>query len=238
MKTFPFIKRLLPVIALTIITSHAAPEADPTLKLKETLRSTMLQLRKAQTDNANLQASQAAAEAKQKELEAKVAELTKIGESLVKKSNADKAAAEESIAKLNNRLAEREQRIVQFNEALEKWKAGYQKAAEVARTKEEERAKLASEVVDLKHTVADREAKNIALFNTSNEILNRFENYALGKAITAREPFIGTTRVKVENLVQGYKDKIIDNRIAGGGPKSTPATAPKPASSTSPAKKH
>ncbi len=232
MKANSFIKRLLPVLALTVITSHAAPEADPSLKLKETLRSTMLQLRKAQTDNANLQASQATAEAKQKELEAKITELTKNGESLVKKSNAEKAASEESIAKLNNRLAEREQRIVQFNEALEKWKTGYQKAAEVARTKEDERVKLASEVVDLKHTVADREAKNISLFNTSIEILNRFENYALGKAIAAREPFIGTTRVKVENLVQGYKDKIIDNRIAA------PATASKPAPSNSSAQKH
>ncbi len=248
MIAFPFIHRLLPILALTAITSHAAPEVDPTLKLKETLRSTMLQLRKAQTENANLQATQATAEAKQKELEAKIADLDKRGAALVKQSNADKAAAEDSIAKLNNRLAEREQRIVQLNEALEKWKAGYQKAAEVANTKEGDRAKLASEVVDLKRTIADREAKNIALFNASNEVLDRLENYALGKAITAREPFIGTTRVKVENMVQGYKDKIIDNRIGGSGPKPeptpspapepTPAPATKPASFNSPAKKH
>lgn len=214
MKAILSIKQLLPALVMTFTAvSYAAPEADPSLKLKEALRSTMLQLRKAQTDNANLQAAQFAAEAKQKELEAKIAELTKNCESLIKKSNADKAASEESISKLNNRLADRDQRIVQFNEALEKWKSGYQQAAEVARNKEIERAKLASQVVDLKNTVADREAKNISLFNTSIEILNRFENYALGKAITAREPFIGTTRVKVENLVQGYKDKIIDNRM-------------------------
>jgi hypothetical protein len=70
--------------------------------------------------------------------------------------------------------------------------------------------------------VADRETKNIALFNTSSEILERFENYALGKAITAREPFISTMRVKVENLVQGYKDRIIDNRIAATDDKPKP----------------
>jgi hypothetical protein len=34
----------------------------------------------------------------------------------------------------------------------------------------------------------------------------------------AREPFIGTTRVKIENLVQGYKDKILDNRISAQKP--------------------
>jgi hypothetical protein len=184
MKAISSIKQLLPALAMTFITaSYAAPEADPSLKLKEALRSTMLQLRKAQTDNANLQTAQFVAEAKQKELEAKIAELTKNGESLIKKSNADKAASEESISKLNNRLADRDQRIVQFNEALEKWKAGYQQAAEVARDKEIERAKLASQVVDLKNTVADREAKNISLFNTSMEILNRYENASSAKSV-------------------------------------------------------
>ncbi len=192
---------------------HAADPPDPSLKLREQLRGVMLQLRTAQTESANAQAAQAAAELKGKELEAKIAELEKNTVALIKRSNSDKTAAEESIAGLNNKLAERDQRIIQFTEALEKWKTGYQKAAEVARSKEDARAGLAAEVIVHKRTIADRERKNIALFNTSNEILDRFEGYALGKALQAREPFIGTTRVKVENLVQGYQDKILDNRI-------------------------
>ena len=139
-----------------------------------------------------------------------------------KQANAEKIAAEESIATLNNKLADRDKRIIQLNEALAKWKDGYNKAAAVARTKEEERAQIASEAIVLKRTVADRETKNIALFNTSTEILERFENYALGKAIGAREPFISTTRVKVENLVQGYKDRIVENRIAATNDKNKP----------------
>ncbi|MBU6171803.1 MAG: phage major capsid protein [Verrucomicrobia bacterium] len=201
---------------------HAAEDADPSVKLREQLRSTMLQLRTSQVEAANAQALQAAAEAKSKELEAKIADLEKRNAAMAKQANAEKIAAEESIATLNNKLADRDKRIIQLNEALAKWKDGYNKAAAVARTKEEERAQLASEAIVLKRTVADRETKNIALFNTSNEILERFENYALGKAITAREPFIGTTRVKVENLVEGYKDRIIDNRIAATGNKPKP----------------
>jgi uncharacterized coiled-coil protein SlyX len=161
-------------------------------------------------------------ESKSKDLEGKIADLEKRSAAMAKQANAEKIAAEESIATLNNKLADRDKRIVQMNEALAKWKDGYNKAAAVARTKEEERAQLASEAIVLKRTLADRETKNIALFNTSTEILERFENYALGKAITAREPFISTTRVKVENLVQGYKDRIIDNRIAATGDKPKP----------------
>jgi uncharacterized coiled-coil protein SlyX len=182
----------------------------------------MLQLRTSQVEAANAQALQTAAEAKSKELEGKIADLEKRSAAMAKQANAEKIAAEESIATLNNKLADRDKRIVQMNEALAKWKDGYNKAAAVARTKEEERALLASEAIVLKRTVADRETKNIALFNTSTEILERFENYALGKAIGAREPFISTTRVKVENLVQGYKDRIVENRIAATNDKNKP----------------
>ncbi len=212
------IRRLSLIAFLLAPVLQAAPDADPSAKLREQLKSTMLQLRKIQTDMANAQAAQAAAEAKNKEQEEQITKLTKKNESLIKEGNTEKAAATETLAKLNNQLAERDQSIIRYNEALEKWKDGYQKAAAIARTKEDERATLASEVVSLKHTVADRERKNIALFNTSNEILDRFQNYALGKALSAREPFISTTRVKVENLVQGYQDKIVANRIAAKKP--------------------
>ena len=210
-------KFLIPLLLAVLMvpnSSRAAEAADPTQKLREQLRATLLQLRSAQTEMANSQAAQAIADAKAKDLDTKVKDLEKRNASLAKQSNADKAAAEETIAKLNNQLAARDKSIAEYTQALEKWQAGYKEAAGIARAKEDERAKLASEAIVLKRTVADRETKNIALFNVSNEILDRFENYSMGKAISAREPFIGTSRVKVENLVQGYKDKILDNRIA------------------------
>lgn len=206
--------RALVVFGILSANLFAAEPVDPSQKLREQLRSALLQLRASQTEAANAQGAQAVAEKKSADLTAKIAELEKRNAALIKQSGADKTAADESIATLNRKLAECEKRVVQFTEALEKWKAGYQKASEVARTKEDERAKLAGEIIVHKRTIADREAKNIALFNTAIEILNRYEGYALGKALAAREPFIGTTRVKVENLVEGYKDKILDQRLS------------------------
>jgi hypothetical protein len=208
-----FFNSFLLLVALTGVT-HAAEAADPTQKLRDQLRGVMLQLRTAQTDAANGQAAAAAAEQKNKDLAVKLDALDKRNAALVKQGSADKAVSDESIATLNGKLADRDKRIVQYSEALEKWKDGYQKAADLARAKEEERAKLAAEIVVHQRTIADRESKNIALFKTSTEILDRYENYSLGKALAAREPFIGTTRVKVENLVQGYKGKVLDNRIS------------------------
>ena len=217
----PFLLFLSLIFSLFVLSLHGAEAADPSQKLREQLRGVMLQLRTAQNDAANAQAAQAAAELKNKELTDKITDLEKRNASLAKQSNADKATADESIARLTNKNAECAKLIGQYKEALEKWKTGYQKAAEAARTKEDERAKLAAEIIVHQRTIADRERKNIALFNTAIEILDRFQNYALGKALAAREPFIGTTRVKVENLVQGYKDRILDNRISAPAPKKT-----------------
>ena len=106
------------------------------------------------------------------------------------------AAADQKSADLTTKLADLEKRD-----------------AVLAKQTAADKATAAQSIATLEAKVADRERKNISLFNTANEILDRYENYSLGKALQAREPFIGTTRVKVENLVQGYHDKILDNRI-------------------------
>ncbi|MCW1887290.1 hypothetical protein OKA04_21310 [Luteolibacter flavescens] len=189
-------------------------QEDESARLREALKNTTLQLRTAQGETATAQAAFIAAEQRAKSLEAKVADLEKRNAALAKQANDDKADSEKSIATLSNRLAEREKRLADFIVALDKWKAAYQTAVSSAKKNEGEREKLAGEVVSLKHTVADRERKNIALFNVSNEILDRYQNYALGKSLAAKEPFIGNARVEIENHVQGYKDRIIDQRLA------------------------
>jgi len=199
--------------ALLLPLSGLAQEDDGA-RLREALKNTTLQLRTAQGETATAQAATIAAEQKAKSLDAKVADLEKRNAALAKQFNDDKSASEKNIATLNNRLAEREKRLVDYIAALDKWKAAYQAAAAAAKKADGDREKLSGEVVSLKNTVADRERKNIALFNVSNEILDRYQNYALGKSLAAKEPFIGNARVEIENHVQGYQDRILDQRLA------------------------
>ena len=213
----PWLQRF--VAALLFTTSvQAAEEPDPSVKMREQLRAVTLQLRTAQTESANAQATAAAADQKSKDLTTKIEELEKRNATLLKQTNNDKAAAAGSIEVLEKKVAARDTLLVQYKQAFEKAKLAYQNADGIATAKEGARAKLAAEMVSAKHTIADRERKNIALFNVANEILDRYQSYSLGKALSAREPFIGTTRVKVENLVQGYQDKILENRIAAKKP--------------------
>jgi hypothetical protein len=200
-------------------------------KLRESLRATMLQLRTAETERANLQAAQAESEAKNKSL-------TEQMEALTKQAAANQGEADRAITELKGKVEERDKEIGLLRVALEKSKTDHYKMTEFARAKETQRAGLAEKVIELNHVVSDQQRRNLAMYNLGTEILTRYEKFGLGTALTAREPFIGLTRVKFENLIQDYGDKLTDERIkvqtlpAPGTQK--PAPSSKPARNTQP----
>lgn len=213
--TLPRRSATVPLVALLWFGGHlhAAEPADPTAKLREQLRGVMLQLRTSQTEAANARVAQATAEQKNADVQAALKQAQARAAELEKQAAADQAASREAMAKLDAKVAERERQLAQYQQSLEQWKEGYQKAAAAALAGQQQSAALQATLDATRNTLADRERKNVAMFNTANEILTRYESYALGKALAAKEPFIGTARVKIENLVQGYKDKILDQRL-------------------------
>jgi hypothetical protein len=176
------------------------------VKLRETLRNTMLQLRTAETERATLQAAQAENDAKLKDAIGKL-------DALTKERTADREAAEKMINSLKTKETEHEAEIAKLKEVLLKWQAAQKEATDLAATKEAERAKLAGEKIVLQRHVAEQQAKNDTMFKLGNEILTRYEKFGLGDALTAREPFVGMTRVKFQNLMQDYSDKLTDQKL-------------------------
>ncbi len=225
-----------PFLALTCLVAaalctanvHAAEEVDPAMavlkRMREQLRSVMLQQQKTEADRATLQAEKT-------DLEAKNAELTKKLETLTKLNATERTAAEKTITDLKEKSSEQTTEMARLSESLAKWKAGYQQLEEVAKGKEAERAKLADKVVLLDRRVADYHRKNDELYKVGCEVLSRYEGFGLGTAITAREPFTRLTRVKLENLVQDFQDKLNDQKIQPENAKAAaavqqPAAAP------------
>jgi hypothetical protein len=180
----------------------------------------MLQLRTAETERAALQSTQAELEEKNKALAEQVA-------ALGKQLAADKDAADKTSAELKTKVDERDREIGELRLSLEKWKVDHQKITAIAQTKEAERAKLAEKVILLDRRVADQQAKNATMYRLGTEILSRYERFGLGDALTAREPFIGLTRVKFQNLVQDFGDQLTDSKIKSAGQPAAVAPAPK-----------
>lgn len=211
---------------LAFVAALAAADApNPAeAKLREGLRNTMLQLRTIQAERDALQAEKA-----QNELEKKA--LADKAEALTKAAAANQEAAEKSIAELKDRIAAREADVAQTQADLEKWKAAATRADELARKTEAARAKLAAEKIELDRHVAAQRVKNAEMYKIGTEILSRYERFGLGTALTAREPFVGTTKVKLQNLVQDYGDKLADAQIK---PEAATVATPAPAPETKP----
>jgi hypothetical protein len=203
-----------PAMLAIFSASALAQQPSPAeARLRETLRTTMLELRTAQTERANLQAAQTALETANKTLTAEAETMKKKFDALTAQAAADQASARKEIDDLTGRLAERETELTRHREALEKWKVAHQQVMNLARKKEDARAAAAQKTIELERTVAAHEKRNVELYKLADEILTRYSKFGLGEAIAAREPFTGLTRVKLQNIAQDYKDKLLDNVI-------------------------
>jgi len=186
-------------------------------KMRETIRNTMVQLRDANAKLATVQAAQAETEEKLKELQGQLEELTK-------KSSAEKKAANETIDDLKTKLTATELQVNHLTESLAKWKLGYAKLADYAKATEGKRAELASKIILLDRRIADQQVKNAEMYRLGNEVLDRYAQFGLGTAISAREPFVGVTKVKFQNLVQDYQNKLTDQTLRHEAPETAKKT--------------
>jgi chromosome segregation ATPase len=196
-------------VLLLIPQANAAEETEADVivgRMRDALRNTMLQLRDAQNQVAILQTTQVASEQKIKELDAKV-------DSLNKQAVSDRNASANVIAELNTRMEEQRLVVVSFQAAIEKWKKSYKEVTTLAQKKESERAKFEAKSLKLERQVQDQQVRNIKMYKAGLEIINRYEKFGLGDAILAREPFVGSSRVKFQNLIQNDQDKLTDQRI-------------------------
>lgn len=229
----------LALAAAATFAASADPAAEANKKLRETLRNTLIQLRTVETEKATLQAAQTELEQKNKDQEEKIKGLEKKVTDLVKQSAADKAAAEKKEGELASSIVTRDLEINRQAESLKKWKEYQVKAEGLVKKLSAERASKTSEAIVLQRRVDDQQRRNAEMYKIGSEVLQRFENFGLGTALAAREPFVGVTRVKLQNLFQDYADKLADARIKPGQPSSaTPQPQPGPAgsSTTAPAK--
>jgi hypothetical protein len=230
-------KLFLSLLAAAVFSSaplraqQAPSEPSPAeAKLREALRNTMLQLKAAQDESAALQGKLAESEAgRTAAKEEGTALASKLGE-LAKKAAAEKEASDKAQAALQAQGAAKDGQIQQLNAALAKWKEGYNLAVKALQEKEGERVRAAEQVVVLERIIEEREAQNLALFKTADEILTRYRKFSLGDALAAKEPFTGIARSRLEAQVQDYRHKLQDGKFQAGAPAAaaeTPA-APKP----------
>jgi chromosome segregation ATPase len=224
-----FTKSTLIFLAGTALLSAQTPEEQQeqaVARLRESLRATTTELRNAQGEVATAQAAQVQAEREIKKVSDQLQNVTA-------KAEADKKLANDAIQELSTSREKALAHNAELVAAIGKWKEAYEKVAATAQAKQGESATLSARVIELEREVDAREQNNLELYRVGKEILERYENFGLGKAILAREPFTGIARVTLENQVQDYKERLLEHKDKLG---QVPAvdTPPAPATDASP----
>jgi chromosome segregation ATPase len=195
--------------ALAAAQSRAQSETD---RLREALRAAITQTRALEDQRAAMQARLAEAERQIQVLRAQI--------------DAAKAQAKDAEDALRKGIDEFNARVAESDAILEKWKAAYAQAADVARAKDGERAKFESEATTLKTRATTCEAKNARLIKIGKEIVAGYRDLNLLDHMAIREPFIGFARVAHQNCEQDYRHKILDQDAKLPPPSAPPLSAP------------
>lgn len=190
-------------LAVSVLITGAARADDATeTRLRDALRQAITQQRSMEDELARLKAKSAQDDKAIQALQAQPI-----------KAAPDVAILEKMEAEFNRRLAERNEAVARAGETLDKWKAAYEQATNLARAKEEERLQLASQVGGLTERATSCEVKNAKLFEAANEVLDHLKAIDVAEAMAAHEPFVGVKRVELQNLAQDDADKLLDQKV-------------------------
>lgn len=199
-------------------------------RVRDSLRTTTQQLRAVESEKATLLAARVERDQTISALEAQLAAATT-------QAGMDREQAVQSITKLTAEAERKDQELARLKTTLDKWKASHAQATTLLKKGDSVRGRLEAANLSLERTIADRERQNLALYQTATEILRRYADFSLGRALAAREPFTGLARARLEEQIQGYTDDLLEAKLkparSDGRPSTSPPVAtPSPQSST------
>jgi chromosome segregation ATPase len=213
--------RLNPIVsacllaALTPLAAHAQQSTED--RMRDALRQAVTEMRAAQDASAQAQADLAKANADKAALQTQLdAANAKLAETAGKPTikPADQAA-------LENRARTAEAAAAQYQALNAKLQSSYQSAAEQARAKDDETRAATAQATANATALETCKATNAKLIDVSEQILHLYESQSFRAVwLKSYEPFLGQAKVKLENMVQDYDDKIHDQEYV---PKATRA---------------
>jgi len=208
-----------------LINTAAAQGPSPVEgRLREQLKALTQRVNTAEAAQTTLQTEKVALEEEMKKQKDNYGKLAK-------ELNDLKDSSKKETDSLRADLAGKEKELTERKAELDKANLFGVKASTLAQKTEGERARLAEESNVLKQIVTDQRTRNARMLATGKEILDRYEKFGLGTALTAREPFVGITRARLESYVENYDSQLAKHRIRLDGTTPKPA-APAPAAAS------
>ena len=205
-------------LLLLLPTRLPAEEAEVETKLREALRSTMLQVRDAQAKTAEMEGAMVASQAETEKLKK---ELASARDELVEERN----IAANQATELRAELGVRDDKILSLEAQGAKWQKDYAAVIQQARKMQAEAGQSKARNTVLERAVAEQQVKNVEMKQAADEILDRYSKHSVGATILAREPFISVNRAKLQTIMQDLETRVRAATIPVGA-NSPPARKP------------
>jgi chromosome segregation ATPase len=177
-------------------------------RLRELLRRTTAELNAAQDAQSGLRNSLEAEKQKSTALQTQIEDLTaRLDEA------AKNAVSEAQIAQLQAKLTDAEARATVLGTNVTQWRDAYQKAADLARVKDAEAKASAALAQENGRKLGICQTANDRLGAVANDILHLYQTQDFRALLLGRyEPLLGLKRVELQNTIQDYEDKILDQK--------------------------
>ncbi|MCJ8203427.1 DNA repair protein [Pseudomonas sp. RGM2987] len=175
-------------------------------RLRAQLRSTTAQLQALQSEQAQASAARQAAQNQATEAQAQIKQLT---------AQLSKAQAlnEQLAGHQQNLQSQAQAQVAASNEQIGKFKKAYDELLALARGKEAERARLQAQLTERDTQVQQCSVKNQQMYEVAKTLLHAYETIDVADVMKIRQPFAAKTRVRFEELAQGFGDDLYKNRF-------------------------
>jgi chromosome segregation ATPase len=203
---------VLPALILCAIAGAAHAQENPEDRLRDALRQSVMEMRAAQDQAAqaaaDLQKAQADKAALQARLDADEAKLA-----------AAPTVKPADLSALNDRVRQLAAQTATLQQQNAKLQAGLQGATDLAHRTQDEKSQAAAAAKANATALQTCKATNARLIDISEQVLHLYESQSFrGILLRSYEPLIGTAKVRLQNLVQDYDDKIRDQEYVQGTP--------------------
>jgi chromosome segregation ATPase len=123
-----------------------------------------------------------------------------------------------AIAQANSAKEAAERNLDQSKQRMTELVGRFRETATNLKDTEADRVKLRKDLAERNSAFDACAANNMQLYEVNREILDRYEHVGLFTKVSANEPFTKITRVRIENLVDEYRERAQELRVKKTAP--------------------
>ena len=118
-----------------------------------------------------------------------------------------------AIAQANSAKEAAERNVEQSKQRMTELVGRFRETATNLKDAEADRAKLRKDLSDRNSAFDTCAVNNLQLYEINRDILDRYEHVGLFTKVSANEPFTKITRIRIENLVDEYRERAQALRV-------------------------